>query len=412
VTTPSGVVDLDSLMHTHDWGAILEATKANEAEPADCPSLVAYARGAALLHLGRPREALPLLEQAARDPVRAFWAHHFSGRAHQALLDPAAAARAYRDAHRTWAEPINLSLFVDAALTVLGSDAAQTERAALARDLANLWQDRPSDASARSPPDLGPRLDVLERELADQGERLRDVDMQAARRPWTQPFRLRTEHPVALDSDDHRHPRGAATDNTRSPRFVRTCEVLLRSPLRALDLGCAGGGLVRDFLLRGHRAAGVEGSDFPLRSQRGEWRTIPDHLFTADVLEPFELSEADGKPAAFEVITAWEVLEHLPRARLPGFFGNVRRHLAPDGLFVASVALFRDDDPVTGAVWHVTLESKDWWSERLHEAGLEAVDSPFSPQDYVRGSGAGPDDWDGAARPDLGFHLVARRHGG
>jgi cyclopropane fatty-acyl-phospholipid synthase-like methyltransferase len=175
-----------------------------------------------------------------------------------------------------------------------------------------------------------------------------------------------------------------------------------------LDLGCAGGGLVRDFLIRGHQSMGLEGSDWSLLEQRAEWRALGPHLRTCDITQPFDILDPTGAAVGFDVISAWEVLEHLPRTSLPRFFDNVRRHLGPEGLFVASIALFEDRDPQSGAVWHVTLEPPEWWAQCMAEAGLSLVASPFAPRDYVRGSGSSIDDWDAVAQPDMGFHVVAR----
>ena len=65
-------------------------------------------------------------------------------------------------------------------------------------------------------------------------------------------FEVITSSPVAAASNDHKVPLGTINDNTRCPRFVAACERVFRKPLRFMDLGCAGGGLVLDFLLRGH----------------------------------------------------------------------------------------------------------------------------------------------------------------
>jgi hypothetical protein len=54
-----------------------------------------------------------------------------------------------------------------------------------------------------------------------------------------------------------------------------------------MDLGCSGGGIILDALLRGHMAIGLEGSDVSLKQQRAEWRVIPNHLFTCDITKPF-----------------------------------------------------------------------------------------------------------------------------
>lgn len=260
--------------------------------------------------------------------------------------------------------------------------------------------------------DLRHAMAVLERLVREDGERQRDLDViwgeGVPPSGWPAAFRLQTDHPVALHSDDHRFPRGTANDNTRSPRFVAACERLFNRAITHLDLGCAGGGLVRDFLIRGHRSMGLEGSDLSLLEQRAEWRALGARLRTCDITQPFDILDEAGMTVGFDVISAWEVLEHLPRESLPRFFDNVRRHLAPEGLFVASVALFEDRDPESGAVWHVTLEPREWWSQQMAEAGLQLMASPFVTRDYVRGSGSSFDDWDAADQPHMGFHIVAR----
>jgi SAM-dependent methyltransferase len=231
------------------------------------------------------------------------------------------------------------------------------------------------------------------------------------------PVTLRTSHPVALASDDHRSPMGVANDNTHCLRFVKRIEDLFQRPVSILDLGCAGGGLVLDFLRRGHFAIGLEGSDFALRNQRGEWAFIPDHLFTCDVTQEFELRHGN-QFCEFDLITAWELLEHIPRASLPGLFSNIRKHLAHDGLFTASVATFDHGDPASGARWHVTVKPRQWWLEIARAAGFEEAPVHLDARDFprvaghkiIQGSlGGTRSDWDAAANPAKGFHLILRQ---
>ncbi|MGB1548571.1 MAG: hypothetical protein ACPHIA_08600, partial [Alphaproteobacteria bacterium] len=68
---------------------------------------------------------------------------------------------------------------------------------------------------------------------------------------------IKTDYPVALASNDHLHPRGTMNDNTRHPRFVTALREWLGDDLSYLDLGCAGGGLVFDFLINGFEAYGI-----------------------------------------------------------------------------------------------------------------------------------------------------------
>ncbi len=237
------------------------------------------------------------------------------------------------------------------------------------------------------------------------------VDLQE-REPFTNskcPFRLYTDHPVAVYSHDHIFPLGTKQDNTHHPRFVARCEEVLDRPLKVLDLGCAGGGLVLDFLRRGHESFGLEGSDYPKKHQNFEWKRIPDRLNTCDITKRFVITDQSGAPALFDVISMWEVLEHIQEHELPQLLSNIRNHLSPRGLFCASVATFEHSNPETGAVWHVTVKPKSWWQERLRLAGLELVDGLFTVKDFPRGSGNGAQDWDALREPHMGFHVVARR---
>lgn len=221
---------------------------------------------------------------------------------------------------------------------------------------------------------------------------------------------LRTDYPVAVQSDDHKTPLGARQDNTHYPRFVRRCEQIFRRSLRALDLGCAGGGLVMDFVTRGHLAIGLEGSDYPRRHARGEWPILPQNLFTCDISKPFQLIDTvDDSPCKFDVISMWEVLEHMELSQLSGLFDNVLKHLAPQGIFVASVATFECEDVATGAVYHRLIEAKPWWHEQAKRYGFTLCEDLFTTLDFPRGSGNGPNDWSAERDPHLGFHLVLRK---
>jgi 2-polyprenyl-3-methyl-5-hydroxy-6-metoxy-1,4-benzoquinol methylase len=114
-------------------------------------------------------------------------------------------------------------------------------------------------------------------------------------------------------------PSGTINDNTLSLRFIFACERYFGRKLSYLGLGCAGWGLVRNFLQYGHFSVGIEGNDLSYRMKRAEWARIPMNLFTADIIKPFELKDSDGSVETFDVIGAWEVMEHLPEESLPSF---------------------------------------------------------------------------------------------
>ena len=187
-------------------------------------------------------------------------------------------------------------------------------------------------------------------------------------------WEVETAHPVAVDSLDHQHPFGTASDNHRCDEFCRRlCTLLkLQDVPSVLDIGCAGGGMISDMWAQGWAAIGIEGSDYSRIHRRAEWEYFDNEcLFTADATKPFTIkrrSEDGCFPAKFNVITAWEVLEHIEETDLPQFLDNVKRHLSPSGYFICSIADF--PSPHDGVELHRTIKPIDWWEERLQGSGL------------------------------------------
>lgn len=221
-------------------------------------------------------------------------------------------------------------------------------------------------------------------------------------------LKLDSAKPVALDSPDHQVPTGTRQDNSFNLVFNRKLEALFRSrTLAVLDLGCSGGGFVKSCLDAGHLAAGLEGSDYSKKLRRAEWATIPDHLFTCDITAPFSLFEEDagGVPHGWvvDVVTAWEVIEHISKADLPRLCDNVRRHLSPGGLWIMSVS--PNEEVVDGVRLHQTVEEEAWWLAFFREQGF--INHPelvsFFGKDFVRGP------WLNAPGS---FHLVLSHTGG
>jgi len=135
-----------------------------------------------------------------------------------------------------------------------------------------------------------------------------------------------------------------------------------------LDLGCAGGGMIKSFADDGHIAIGLDGSDYSFKRKRAAWATNPDNLFTCDCSQPFILHTGDKKPHQFDVITAWEFLEHIYEHRLPTLMMNINNHLKPDGLFIGSTTF--SDPSANGVRHHVTRHHLDWWTEVFERVDL------------------------------------------
>ncbi len=226
---------------------------------------------------------------------------------------------------------------------------------------------------------------------------------------FSKTFKIQSNDPIATDSADHQWPRGTLYDNSQNRQFNRKAYALLdqKSDFSLMDLGCAGGGFVRSLLEDGFLALGLEGSDISKRLRSGEWGNIPYHLATCDITRPFEVYTIENQIAQFDMITAWDVLEHIPEERIPILLANIRKHLLPHGFFVGSVDCIPDGNPLTGAVYHVTLKEKAWWIHQFNQAGFECENHHlFEIEDYVRGNGSSLKDWD--PRDGDGFHLVMK----
>lgn len=208
--------------------------------------------------------------------------------------------------------------------------------------------------------------------------------------------KVRTDHPVAWSSPDHLNPWGTSRDNSRNSRFNAKLYDLfggLERQLRVLDLGCSGGGFVRDCLNDGCLAVGIEGSDYSQRMRRAEWALIGGHfLFTADITKPFsvQLETDDGEePLLFDVITSWDVLEHIRPVDLRAVCENLTRNLARGGVCVFSISF--SSDVIRGVELHQTIEGRGWWAKMFEKEGLQlhdGIESYFNTQ-YVRGKKQG-----------------------
>ncbi len=224
-------------------------------------------------------------------------------------------------------------------------------------------------------------------------------------------YELHTDYPVACESMDHLHPWGTKNDNTRAPFFIRKCETLFpdKPVLRFADLGCAGGGIVLDALLRGHQAIGLEGSDYSLKHQRAEWRLLENNLFTCDIAKPYSVLYADGSPAYFDIVSAWEVFEHIPQEDVPQLAENIANMMAPGGYFIGTVSQVEDYEPESGELLHVTIRPVEWWYARLETAGLRRAEGVFEPCDLARAYGNAPLPWLLAWPPENNPYVVVRK---
>ena len=117
----------------------------------------------------------------------------------------------------------------------------------------------------------------------------------------------------------------------------------------------------------------MDGSGAAIQSWRGG---LP--LFGADITREFWFKER------FDLMTAWEVLEHISEDRLPGLFDNVVRNLEPRGWFIAST---NDETEIhEGVQLHVTRWSNAQWKRWIaeHVPALVEIHLPLQVHEYAR----------------------------
>lgn len=97
-----------------------------------------------------------------------------------------------------------------------------------------------------------------------------------------------------------------------------------RTGLRIADVGC-GAGVMTDHLTR---YGDVIGIDFSTAAIAAAARLAPKATFRAGTLETLE--------GRFDLVTLFDVLEHIPEAERPGFLRDLAERLTPAGLLFCS----------------------------------------------------------------------------
>ena len=174
-------------------------------------------------------------------------------------------------------------------------------------------------------------------------------------------IKINTDYPIAYDSPDHIQPHGTKQDNHTSLGLIEELKQYLNKPsFSIMDIGCSGGQFIVDCNTDGHIAVGIEGSDYSIIHQRANWPLYHNkNLFTADASKPFEVTLLD-EPLKFDVICAWELIEHIAPNDLNALFKNIYSHLKRDGIFIGSIS-DNKVEVINGYALHQSVFSQlDW----------------------------------------------------
>lgn len=139
----------------------------------------------------------------------------------------------------------------------------------------------------------------------------------------------------------------------------------ITSELNFLDVGCAFGFLVRHLRRRGLEAWGIDLSQWAIDHAPDD---IKGYLRQFDLTSERSPKVISGWP--FQRFACFETMEHIPEEQVDHALGRIYKSLAPGarGLFTicTSDRPGWDSDPT-----HVTIHPREWWENRLDEAGFK-----------------------------------------
>lgn len=118
-------------------------------------------------------------------------------------------------------------------------------------------------------------------------------------------------------------------------RFVDELAERLPAGARVLDLGCGNGAKISRLANR----FDVTGVDISARQLRLARAAVPEATFVQA-----DFSSLEAPAGAFDAVTAFYSIVHVPRDEQPGLLGRIRRWLKPGGLFLASLSHVGGDD--------------------------------------------------------------------
>ena len=122
-----------------------------------------------------------------------------------------------------------------------------------------------------------------------------------------------------------------------------------------LDIGCGRGQFEQELLKRGKEVSACDISGVVIDKLRAQ---IPDANFDCASMDDLPYGDS-----AFDLVTSFEVLEHIPEDLLDESLSELAR--VSKGDVVTSVAWH--EDLKWGMHLHVIVKPKEWWMEKLSE---------------------------------------------
>jgi 2-polyprenyl-3-methyl-5-hydroxy-6-metoxy-1,4-benzoquinol methylase len=140
------------------------------------------------------------------------------------------------------------------------------------------------------------------------------------------------------------------------------------APSSSLDVGCAKGFLVRALSDLGVDAHGIDPSEYAFDE-------VPADIKGRTVIGIAQ--EIYLEDSTFDVVTCFDVLEHIPEDDIPQVLSELFR-VSKQWVILRVVTKELPDDVDAS---HATIHDKDWWIEKIKEAGgiVEPTENYVNP---------------------------------
>ncbi|MEO5333103.1 MAG: class I SAM-dependent methyltransferase [Magnetococcus sp. YQC-5] len=139
---------------------------------------------------------------------------------------------------------------------------------------------------------------------------------------------------IQLDESEVDPARIWCQSQHKAPAFAQwerlMTETCKEGPDTLLDVGCGTGGFLRHATRLGWKPFGFDSSKAQVDYARRQTATVRQAISASDYL-----AQLENAPLLFQVITLWDVLEHIRQPDI--FIKDLRRILSPEGLLFISV---------------------------------------------------------------------------
>lgn len=138
----------------------------------------------------------------------------------------------------------------------------------------------------------------------------------------------------------------------------------ISSGRRLVDVGCAHGWLVKHMRRRGLETFGLDISD---------WAISQSEPYVKEFLQSWDMTDSSSAPGfgfgTCDFLTCFETLEHIPEELVDESLKSISLLMKDGGKALLSICLVDtpgwETDPT-----HVTIKTRQWWVEKLNDAGF------------------------------------------